>query len=67
MNVKFKAAWITLGVVGSGLATGFLMSYLPNWAVLVAVLIFALYIVYRASLASLELDDAIDKMNDKFK
>lgn len=67
MNLKLRAAAMTLGVIGTGLGAGFVMSYLPNWAVAVIVLVFACYFVYTLSLAQLEYDKAIEEMNEKYK
>ena len=65
LPIQAKAALVTLSVVGSGIAAGFILSFFPNWVIVAAFLIVALYIVYRAALSSLELDAAIDRMNNK--
>lgn len=67
MNVKLKAALISLGVIGSGLITGFVMSQLPTWAVGVLVLVFAVALVYNLALAGLKFDQAVDEMNKKYE
>lgn len=66
MNLKLKAAAITVSVVGIGIAVGFLLSYLPNWAVLTAAVAVICYAVYTTALAGLKFDESIDKMNSKY-
>jgi hypothetical protein len=65
MNLKLRAAAITLGVIGSGLLVGFLLSYLPNWAVLIMAVAVICYFVYVTALAGLKFDESIEKMNSK--
>ena len=65
MNLKLKAAGITLGVVGSGLISGYVLSYLPNWVAIAVALGFAIYMVFSLSLSSLQFDQKIDEMNKK--
>ena len=67
MNIKLKAALITVGVILYGFVTGFVMSYLPNWAVAVLVLAFAGYLVYTLALAQLKWDQTVDEMNKKYQ
>lgn len=67
MNIKFKAALISLGVIGSGLITGFVMSQLPTWTVGVLLLVFAVALVYNLALAGLKFDQAVDEMNKKYE
>ena len=67
MNIKLKAALITVGVILSGFVTGFVMSYLPNWAVAVLALVFAGYLVYTLALAQLKWDQTVDEMNKKYQ
>ena len=66
MNLKLRAAAITVGVVGGGLAAGYALSFVPGWAVLALVLVFSLYLVYTTALAGLKYDQAIDEMNSKY-
>jgi hypothetical protein len=66
MYLKLKAAAITVGVIGSGLLLGFLLSYLPNWAVLTIVVAVICYFVYASALAGLKFDESIEKMNSKY-
>jgi MFS family permease len=66
MNLKLRAAAITVGVVGGGIVAGFLLSYLPNWAVLAAAVAVVCYAVYATALAGLKFDESIDKMNSKY-
>jgi len=66
MYLKLKAAAITVGVIGSGLLLGFLLSYLPNWAVLTIVVAVVCYFVYASALAGLKFDESIEKMNSKY-
>ncbi len=66
MNLKLRAALVAIGVVSSGLLTGFVLSQLPNWAVAVVILVFALAIIYNLALAGLKFDESIDKMNSKY-
>ena len=63
MNLKLRAAAITVGVVGGGIVAGFLFSYLPNWAVLATAVAIICYAVYNTALAGLTFDESIDKMN----
>ncbi len=65
MNLKLKAVLIALGVVGSGALTGFVFSFLPTWVAFVALVLFVCYIVYKSALASLEFDQAVQKLNKK--
>ena len=67
MNIKLKAALITLSVLSTGFITGFLLSYLPNWAVAAIALSFAGYLVYTLCLAQLKWDKTIDEMNEKYQ
>lgn len=66
MNLKLRAAAITAGVVGSGMAAGFALSYFPNWVALLIAVSFVLYLVYSTALAGLKFDQSVDKMNAKF-
>ncbi len=67
MNLKLKAAAISLGVIGSGLVTGFVMSQLPYWVMGIFVLVFALGLVYNLALVGLKYDQAVEKMQEKYK
>jgi len=67
MNLKLKAAAISLGVIGSGFLTGFVMSQLPYWVSGIFVLVFALVLVYNLALASLKFDETVDEMREKYK
>jgi tellurite resistance protein TehA-like permease len=59
MNIKLKAALISLGVIGSGLITGLFMSQLPNWVVAVLVIVFALALIYNLALDRLKFQETI--------
>jgi CBS-domain-containing membrane protein len=65
MNLKLKAAGITVGVIGSGLISGYVLSQLPNWVALVVVLGFAAYMVFSLALSGLKFDQSIEEMNKK--
>ena len=65
MNLKLKAAGITVGVIGSGLISGYVLSQLPNWVALVVVLGFAAYMVFSLALSGLKFDQKIEEMNKK--
>ena len=67
MNLKLKAALITVGIIATGMIVGFVLSYLPNWAVAVLALSFAAYLVYSLALSQLKFDKAIDEMNEKYE
>ena len=67
MNLKLKAGLISLGVIGSGLVTGFVMSRLPTWAVGVLLLVFVVGLVYNLALAGLKFDQAVEEMNKKYE
>ena len=67
MNLKLKAAMIAASVVGSGAVVGFILSYLPIWAVGVVALMFACYIIYSITLSGLKYDKAVDEMNEKYQ
>lgn len=67
MNLKLKAAGITLGVVGSGLVSGYVLAQFPNWVALAVALGFAVYLVFSLALAGLKFDQAVDKMNEKYQ
>ena len=67
MNLKLKAALITVGVMASGLIAGFALSYLPNWAVAVIAVSFFGYLLYTISLAGLKYDKAVDELNQKYQ
>jgi hypothetical protein len=67
MNLKLKAAGIALGVVGSGIVVGFVMSQLPVWAVGLIVFAFACYIIYSVALSGLKYDKAVEEMNEKYQ
>ena len=65
MNLKLKAAGITVGVIGSGLISGYVLSQLPNWVALVVVLGIAAYLVFSLALSGLKFDQSIKEMNKK--
>jgi hypothetical protein len=65
MNLKLKAAGITLGVIGSGLISGYVLAQFPNWVALLVVLGFAVYLVFTLALSGLKFDQAIEEMNKK--
>jgi CBS-domain-containing membrane protein len=65
MNLKLKAAGITVGVIGSGLISGYVLSQLPNWVAVVAALGFAAYLVFSLALSGLKFDQKIEEMNKK--
>jgi CBS-domain-containing membrane protein len=65
MNLKLKAAGITLGVVGSGLISGYVLAQLPNWVALVVALGIAIYLVFSLALSGLKFDQKIEEMNKK--
>jgi len=65
MNLKLKAAGITVGVIGSGLISGYVLSQLPNWVALVVVLGIAVYLVFSLALSGLKFDQKIEEMNKK--
>ena len=65
MNLKLKAAGITVGVIGSGLISGYVLSQLPNWVALVVVLGFSAYMVFSLALSGLKFDQSIEEMNKK--
>ena len=65
MNLKLKAAGITVGVIGSGLISGYVLSQFPNWVALVVVLGFAAYMVFSLALSGLKFDQSIEEMNKK--
>ena len=67
MNLKLKAVAISLGVIGSGLLTGFVMSQLPYWVAGIFVIVFALGLVYNLALASLKFDETVEEMKEKYK
>ena len=67
MNLKLKAALISISVIASGLISGYIMSFLPNWAVAVLVVSFFGYLLYTLSLAGLKYDQAIEEMNKKYQ
>jgi hypothetical protein len=67
MNLKLKAAGITVGVIGSGIVVGFVMSYLPVWATVSAVVAFACYIVYTTALTGLKFDQSVEELNKKYQ
>ena len=67
MKLKFKAAAITLGVAGSGLLSGLVLSQFPTWVAGVLVLVFALALVYNLALARLKFEEAVDEMNKKYQ
>ena len=67
MYLKLKAALITVSVILTGFVTGFVMSYLPNWAVAVLALAFAGYLVYTLALAQLKWDQTVDEINQKYQ
>ena len=67
MNLKLKAALISISVIASGLIAGYVMSFLPNWAVAVLVVSFFGYLLYTLSLAGLKYDQAIEEMNKKYE
>lgn len=65
MNLKLKAAGITLGVVGSGLISGYVLSFFPNWVAVAVLIGFAIYMVFTIALSGLRFDQKIDEMNKK--
>jgi CBS-domain-containing membrane protein len=65
MNLKLKAAGITLGVIGSGLISGYVLSQFPNWVAIVVALGFAVYLVFTLALSGLKFDQKIEEMNKK--
>ena len=65
MNLKLKAAGITIGVIGSGLISGYVLSQLPNWVAAVVALGFAAYLVFTLALSGLRFDQKIEEMNKK--
>ena len=65
MNLKLKAAGITVGVIGSGLISGYVLAQLPNWVALVVVLGIAAYLVFSLALSGLKFDQSIEEMNKK--
>ena len=65
MNLKLKAAGITVGVIGSGLISGYVLSQLPNWVALVVALGIAIYLVFSLALSGLKFDQSIEEMNKK--
>ncbi len=65
MNLKLKAAGITLGVIGSGLISGYVLSQFPNWVAVVVALGFASYLVFSLALSGLKFDQKIEEMNKK--
>ena len=67
MNLKLKAAAITLGVAASGLITGIVLSQLPTWVSGVIVLVFALGIVYNLALARLKFEEAVVEIGKKYE
>lgn len=67
MNLKLKAVAISLGVIGSGLLTGFVMSQLPYWVAGIFVIVFALGLVYNLALARLKFDQTVEEIQEKYK
>jgi hypothetical protein len=67
MNLKLKAGLISLGVIGSGLLTGFVMSQFPSWVMAIFVLVISLAFVYNIALAGLKFDQAVEEMNKKYE
>jgi hypothetical protein len=67
MNLKLKAALISIGVMGSAFLTGLILSQFPTWVVGVIAIVFALGIVYNLALAGLKFDQAVEKMNEKYQ
>ena len=67
MNIKLKAALITLSVILVGFITALVLNFLPTWAVAVIVLAFACYIIYTLSLAQLKFDQQIEEINQKYQ
>ena len=65
MNLKLKAAGITLGVIGSGLISGYVLAQFPNWVALVVALGIAIYLVFSLALSGLKFDQKIEEMNKK--
>lgn len=65
MNLKLKAAGITVGVIGSGLVSGYVLSQFPNWVSLLVALGFAVYLVFTLALSGLKFDQKIEEMNKK--
>lgn len=67
MNIHIKAVLHTIGIIGTGIISGFVMSYLPNWAVAVVALAVLSYLVYLLALGQLKYEQAIDEMNEKYQ
>jgi len=67
MNIHIKAVLHTIGIIGTGVISGFVMSYLPNWAVAVVALAVLSYLVYLLALGQLKYEQAIDEMNEKYQ
>ena len=65
MNLKLKAAGITLGVIGSGLISGYVLAQFPNWVALVVAVGIAIYLVFSLALSGLKFDQKIEEMNKK--
>ena len=65
MNLKLNAAGITLGVIGSGLISGYVLAQFPNWVALVVALGIAIYLVFSLALSGLKFDQKIEEMNKK--
>jgi hypothetical protein len=67
MNLHLKAAGIAALVVGSGIAVGTILSYLPNWATAVFVIGIACYFVYTIALTGLKYDKAVQEISKKYE
>jgi hypothetical protein len=67
MNLKLKAAGIAVSVIGTGFFAGFVMSYLPTWAVLSVIVLGASYVVYSTALTGLKYDQSIEEINKKYQ
>jgi len=67
MNLHVKAAGIAALVVGSGMAVGVILSYLPNWVTAVFVLSIACFFVYSIALSGLKYDKAVEEISKKYE
>ena len=67
MNIHIKAVLHTIGIIGTGLISGFVMSYLPNWAVVAIAVAVLSYLIYLLALGQLKYEKAIDEMNKKYQ
>ena len=67
MNIYLKAVLHTIGIIGSGFIAGYLMSYLPNWAVGVIALTFLSSLVYFLALGHLKYEQAMQEISQKYQ